>query len=217
MVANGILYINIPNFEHNSIHEDFQKLLDATNFSAVKGLILDVRLNMGGSSSVCNHIVERLINKPVSSPLMKYPHYIAAEKAWGKEEKWETVKSEIGPVEGKKYTGPIVILTDAVTISTAEDLIIELRQRGQVLTMGETTAGGAGNGLLSPLPGGGQFRVSTFHATCPDGTEYVGSGLKPDILAAPTLQDLCEGNDVVLQKGIRVISDWGTFYTPGKK
>ena len=98
---------------------------------------------------------------------------------------------------------------DAITISTAEDLIIEMQQRGQVRTVGEITAGGAGNGLFSLLPGGGQFRVSTFHATCyPDGKEYVGIGIKPDYMLQPSVKDICNGNDVVLEKGIEVIMNW---------
>ena len=58
---------------------------------------------------------------------MNYPHYIAAYKAWGKKEIWSTDKNIITPRDGKKYLGPIVVLTNAVTNSTAEDLAIELK------------------------------------------------------------------------------------------
>ena len=62
---NNIMYIKIPNFDNKNISDEFQSVIDNLDNSKIKGLILDVRNNMGGSSRVCNRIVECLIDKPV--------------------------------------------------------------------------------------------------------------------------------------------------------
>ncbi len=207
MLPGGILYVDIPNFEKDRVQVDFRKLIDTVDAKEVKGMIVDVRNNLGGSSTICRKIVSCLIDKPVKTPSMNYPHYIAAHKAWGKEPVWSSVHNEIKPREGKRYLGPLVVLTGPLTNSSAEDLVIELQQNGRAKIVGEKTTGGAGNKLVSNLPGGGKFMLATFKATYPDGREYIGIGITPDIPVAPTPQDIVKGNDAVLEKGIEVIKN----------
>jgi C-terminal processing protease CtpA/Prc len=105
----------------------------------------------------------------------------------------------------------MVILTGPVTNSSAEDFVIELKQTGRAVTVGGRTSGGAGNPLEVPLPGGGTFRVATFTATFPDGTEYVGTGIRPDIEVYPTVRDLIDGKDPALHKAAEVLKDWKAY------
>jgi len=42
----------------------------------------------------------------------------------------------------------------------------------------------------------------------PDGREFVGIGIQPDVEVHPTQKDLLKGTDPVLQKGIDVIRNW---------
>jgi len=44
------------------------------------------------------------------------------------------------------------------------------------------------------------------HDSSPDGREYVGTGVHPDIVVHPTLGDVMQGNDRVLEKGIKVLT-----------
>lgn len=206
-IKDDILYIKIPNFESEQVGLDFQKLIDNEDFTSVEGMILDVRKNMGGSSKVCNQIVECLIDEPVVAPLMVYPQYSAAKKAWGKKESWNTSKNTINPREGKKYLGPLVILIDAVTNSSAEDLAIELMQAKRATMIGQQTAGGAGNTLQIELPFGGTFNLATFKAVFPDGTDYMGIGIKPDIVVQPTLDNIIKGVDSTLSKAIDLLTE----------
>jgi carboxyl-terminal processing protease len=207
MLEDGILYVKIPNFEHEQIETSFTQLIDGMDDGSVKGMLIDVRNNMGGSSRYCNAMVSCLIDETVQSPTMHYPEYVAAHKAWGRKQAWSSKHTDVVPRDGKKYLGPIVVLTGPVTNSTAEDLVIELMQTGRATTVGGRTEGGAGNPLNVPLPGGGTFRVATFNATFPDGTEYVGIGIKPDVEVYPTVQDLIDGTDPVLAKGVEVVKN----------
>lgn len=204
-LESGILYVALPTFENDQIRVDFQRLIDGSDLSSVNGLILDVRGNMGGSSRTGNGIVSCLIDEPVSSPTMTYPSYSAAERAWGRDIRWSTVHNEIPPRVGARYLGPIVVLTDSITHSSAEDLVIELQTAGRATVVGRNTAGGAGNRIQAALPGGGTLNVSTFRAAYPDGRDYIGKGITPDVAVSPTREDIAEGRDPVLERGIEIL------------
>lgn len=207
MLDDNILYVNIPHFENDRVAVDFLNMIDGLDPSVITGMIVDVRYNMGGNSTTCNKMVACLIDEPVTSPIFKYRHYVAAEKAWGKEPRWSTDNIDVSPRNGKKYMGPLVVLSGPTTNSSAEDFIIELQYIGRAKIVGETTAGGAGNALVSALPGGGSFRVSTFTAVYPGGEEYVGKGVAPDVEVRPTRKDIFEGKDPILEKAIDVITN----------
>jgi C-terminal processing protease CtpA/Prc len=62
---------------------------------------------------------------------------------------------------------------------------------------------------LIHLPGGGTLRVCTERNTYPDGREFVGVGVVPDIQATPTIQGIRAGRDEVLEAALRVLEGEG--------
>jgi C-terminal processing protease CtpA/Prc len=199
--------VEIPNFDHEKASEDFIALIDNLDETVVKGMIIDVRYNVGGSSSIVRPIVACLIDQTVTSPIMKFRHFIGAYEAWGKEPIWETASNQTQPRDGKRYLGPLVVLTGGLTHSSSEDFAIELRTGGRAALVGQTTSGSAGHGLESSLPGGGTLRVSTFTALIPGGEEYVGVGVVPDAEVWPTREDLAAGRDAVLERAVELLTD----------
>lgn len=209
MIDENILYVEIPNLDGNNekIRDDFIDLIDKTDFSNVKGLIIDLRYNMGGSHRIMQPMLSCLIDNPVRTPLNHYLQYTPARAASGGGSAF-TVKSEnmeISPRQGKRFSGCVAVLMSPVTHSSAEDMIIELMQNGKCITVGEPTAGGAGGSYPFELPGGGEFSLSTFKATMPDGTEYMADGIQPDVPVKTSIKDILSGRDRVLEKGIEVI------------
>jgi C-terminal processing protease CtpA/Prc len=206
MLPGDIVYVEIPNFDHDAVAADFSALIDTLDDGKVKGMIIDVRYNMGGSNAIVNSVVSSLIDDDVASPTMRFRHFIGAYEAWGKEPVWETAVNQIHPRVGKRYLGPLTILVGGLTQSSAEDLAIELRSAGRATLVGQTTAGSAGNGLVSTLPGGGTLNVSTFTALLPGGEEYVGVGVAPDVEITPTPEDLALGRDAVLERAREMLA-----------
>jgi C-terminal processing protease CtpA/Prc len=207
MLPGGIQYVEIPSFDHEQASEDFAALIDNLDETIVKGMIIDVRYNAGGSSSIVKPMVACLIDEAVTSPIMKFRHFIGAYEAWGKESVWETTSNQIQPRDGKRYLGPLVVLTGGLTNSSSEDFAIELHTGGRATLVGQITSGSAGNALISSLPGGGTLRVATFTALIPGGEEYVGVGVTPDVEVWPTQQDLATGRDAVLERALELLVD----------
>lgn len=211
-LTNGILYVRIPSFRLEDLDRAFTDLIDTLDPAQTTGLIIDLRFNAGGNSAIAGKMVAALIDREACFPIMRYRPYITAYRAWGKEAEPLESKTIIKPRQGKRFLGPVVILTGFGTASTAEDFTIALKYVQRALLVGEKTAGSAGNALAFPLPGGGTFEVSTFRACLPDGREYVHLGVAPDVEVRTTQDDIRHGIDPVLNKGIEVIADWPGFH-----
>jgi C-terminal processing protease CtpA/Prc len=207
MLPKGLLYVEIPNFEHERARVDFEALIDAPDADAIRGMIIDLRYNMGGSSAVSEPMVACLIEETVHTPTMKFRNYSGARAAWGQDQQWETRVGEVQPRQGRRYQGPLIALVGNLTNSTAEDFALELRAAGRARLVGQRTAGGAGNALTSPLPAGGTLYVATFTALTQEGEEYVGRGIDPDLRVQVTPEDLAAGRDPVLDRAVALLSE----------
>ncbi|HEY3520547.1 MAG TPA: hypothetical protein VGK80_05835, partial [Rhodanobacteraceae bacterium] len=56
------------------------------------------------------------------------------------------------------------------------------------------------------LPGGGSARICVKRDTYPDGREFVGLGIAPQIEVAPTVTDIRDGRDPVIEAAAAALS-----------
>jgi len=211
-LANGIAYFRIATFDVEQVVEDFNIALDKLDLDSLKGVILDLRYNMGGDDSNAYPIVSRLIDHPVIGSMWSTREYLPAFASWGQPEKsyqGDTVKIE--PSSRKQYAGPLIVLTGPNTMSTSEDFLVPLDYSGRVLLIGETTAGTTGNPVNVRLPGGAILRVCSKRDSYPDGRQFVGRGIEPDIMVHPSVAGIRANRDEALEKAVEVFSNWDQY------
>lgn len=207
-LADGITYIRISNFLETEGRDQFHEVFDRLDLRTTKGIILDIRFNPGGDSSNAYDVVSYFIDEPVKAAMWKSRRYVPAYRSWGNELEWEQSEPEIiEPRQGTRYAGPLVVLTGPATFSSAEDFLVPLADSGRAVLVGGTTAGSTGNPIYVDLPRGGKFRVVSKRDLFPDGKEFVGYGIAPDVAVEPTQRDLFEGRDPVLEAGIEAITN----------
>ncbi len=117
----------------------------------------------------------------------------------------ENPADNIQPREGPHFTGPVAVLIGPATFSAAEDFLVAWKNSGRGKMIGEPSGGSTGQPLLFQLPGGGTARVCTKRDTFPDGTEWVGKGIQPDLLVRPTVADVRSGRDAVLARAVEFL------------
>jgi C-terminal processing protease CtpA/Prc len=106
----------------------------------------------------------------------------------------------------QKIKVPLVVIFGNNTASAAEDFLIALDDlKGRATTIGERSYGSTGQPLSFSLPGGGSARICTKKDTYPDGREFVGYGVKPDIEVKRTVEDYMKHRDAQLEKAIEVV------------
>ena len=201
MLPGHIAYVALNEFEDEIDATEWDK--HWPEISKAHGVILDIRENGGGSSSVGGHVLATLIDKPAPASLSRSTRWIATYRAWGDLERpLRFPLNTVEPDKTKHFSGKVVLLTSPRTFSAGEDLAVAFKQARRGLIIGEPTGGSTGQPLSFPLPGGGSARICTKHDSFADGTDFVGVGVQPDVPVHLSRQVVIMDKDPVLQAAV---------------
>lgn len=228
-LKKDIAYVALNSFNSWEIMDMFSDKLP--EIQKAKKLIIDLRENGGGKGNIGREIIKYLTNDTILySSQSKSRLHIPAYKAWGKYSKVEdTLNSDWQKQAYLSYKDefyydfpynpystsnlditrieiPTVILIGHKTASAAEDFLIYADNQENMTKIGEPTFGSTGQPLIFELGSGSYARVCTKKDTYPDGREFVGYGIKPDIEVKATLTDYMENKDPVLEKAIEYLN-----------
>jgi len=200
-LEDNIGYVSINSFGYDEVVTKFDSV-----FNYIKkndALIIDLRDNGGGNGRIGWAILGYFTDKPFQIFKWKTRLYRPIWRAWGrKEEIYEEQPTLKNADETKYYSKPVVLLTRPRTGSMAENFCMGFRimDRGKII--GGPTAGSSGTPLVFSLPGGGSAKVVTTRGLYPDGEEFIGIGIKPDILVTQTIDDFRAGYDRILETAV---------------
>jgi C-terminal processing protease CtpA/Prc len=199
-----IAYVALNDFGTNDLVK--QWLEAYPKISAASAIILDLRLNGGGSSDIGYEVIRSLVDRPVPGSRQVMRRYNPTDRARGTLIEWTELPADnIQPREGPHFSGPVAVLIGPATYSAAEDFLVAWKNSGRGKMIGEPSGGSTGQPLPFQLPGGGSARVCTKRDTFPDGTEWVGKGIQPDLLVRPTVADVRSGRDTVLERAVEFL------------
>jgi len=215
---NDIAYVGIHVFWDEAVVEQFEEIVPQLRERA-RGIIVDVRLNGGGNSAYGDQIGSYFTDRPV--PVMSWtsPKHVAAYKAWGSRrdasEEYRaygdgraTIEPQVlvlDPAPGPALNVPTVLLQSAYTYSAAENFVLVMQQMPQVTTMGTTTAGSTGQPLILRLPHGIYAGITTKRDMTPEGEDFVGVGLAPDVEVLDTPASIANGRDLPLERAVEYL------------
>ncbi len=187
--------------------EDVVRQLDRVfpDFARVQGLVLDLRGAATGKTEFAYEILARLSDHPLAAVRWRTPQYRAVFRAWNLT---DSATTWYGPDSGTvapradrpPYGGPMAVLVSSATCGAAEDLVAAFHAAGRGPVIGEPSAGSPGDVATFALPKSWTVQFSVTRHRSPDGTEFAGAGVKPDVLAVPTVSDVLAGNDPALEK-----------------
>ncbi|PKH57940.1 peptidase S41 [Shewanella sp. Choline-02u-19] len=208
---NKVAYISLNGFHDEKILQDFNGAYKEIKQS--KGLIIDLRFNGGGNTSIAAEILSHFTNKDLEGSIWKTRKHIAAYKAWGnysekykdytQDNAWESGPMELLKAKDNNHIVPTYILIGRHTASAAEDFLIYADKLKHFSTIGEKTYGSTGQPIFFDLPGGGSLRICAKRDTYPDGREFVGYGISPKIVINRMPEHLKSEKDIVLTSAIQ--------------
>lgn len=102
-------------------------------------------------------------------------------------------------------SAPAVILANHGTACAAEAFVSYFRMSGRAKIVGTTTYGSGSEAMIRELPLGGTMYLATTWSRLVDGSEFVNVGIAPDISVEKTAEDLKNGADVILKKGLELL------------
>ena len=228
-LENDIAFVSLNSFGDSKINSLFIEKLP--ELYKAKKLIIDLRKNGGGNTNVGREIMQYLTNDNLLYGSKNQSRlHIPSFKAWGK---WVNEKDTVGSqwatqaylsyhddyfhefpyqahkiqLEAKRIVVPTAILIGHNTASAAEDFLIYTDNQSHMAKIGQRTFGSTGQPMIFDLPGGGSARVCTKKDTYPNGKEFVGYGVQPDITVMSTLSEYLEGKDLVMDKAIMYLRE----------
>lgn len=157
--------------------------------SGTEAMILDLRLNGGGSPESVAYLVSHFFGQGDSrhlNSIYNRPHDFTRQ-FW------------TNPSVGPRYTNPVYVLTSARTFSGGEECAYDFQTQKRATLVGETTGGGAnpggpvalGEGLVAFIPTGKAINPITH-------TNWEHVGVKPDV-AVPAADALRTAHIAILK------------------
>jgi carboxyl-terminal processing protease len=158
------------------------------SFMDSDGVILDLRGNPGGIGSMAIGMAGWFLDQP---DLCLGTMYMRNS----------TFRFVVNP-RSEIFRGPVAVLVDGCTVSTAEILAGGLQDIGRARIFGTRTAGAALPSLVERLPNGDGFQYAVARYVSVGGGELEGVGLTPDVEVDMERAALLQGKDPVLEAAI---------------
>lgn len=231
-LKNKIAYIGLNSFSNSSIDSLFQTKLH--EIKKAKGLIIDLRKNLGGDSYYAQSIFKHLTNDDEIqqsrslivdyNPLFNFygttyniqakdtlqgspenikmlsRSYLTTNNSYFYEIPFNSFENDV--TKSERIVIPTAILIGTHTASSAEDFLVFADNQPHMIKIGQATAGTTGMPMSFDMPSGGTARICIKKEIYPDGREFVGYGIQPDILVKNTYNHFLNKNDAVLKKAM---------------
>jgi C-terminal processing protease CtpA/Prc len=204
----AVLAFNTFNDRNGELITLFDKLKD-TLYSA-KGIVIDLRNNRGGGTSVAWHLLQYLIKDDyflnfawqtrTNDGVKKAQGNFRKEyEDYYKNAAYRTVPADTIyiPDSIKRFDVPIVVLFSTMTVSAAEDFLIILYERpDRPLFIGQPSFGSTGSPLVVwGFPDNGFARVCARRVLFPYSMKPFTEGIQPDIPVNYTFDEFVSGKD----------------------
>jgi C-terminal processing protease CtpA/Prc len=204
MLPGNVAYVALNGFGDDQAADGYIAAFEQIARSSA--LVIDLRNNGGGNSSVGYRVLATLTDKPFAPSRWATRDYRPTYRAWQLVNPDHEELDESYPADpAHQYTKPVAVLTSAGTYSAAEDFMVAFDSMKRGPIVGEATGGSTGQPLILSLPGGGRARICTKRDTYPDGRRWVGTGILPTVKASPLLADLRRGRDTVLEAALEAL------------
>lgn len=188
-LPNSIGYIAFNAFMPPVMKEIPQIIRSMRN---MKGLIIDLRGNVGGIGLMAGGVAGYLVDKETPLGIMSLRSGTYGIVAYAQE---------------SAYKGPVVILVDELSVSTAEIFSAGLQEAKRVVVVGRPTPGMALPSKVVEIPHGGLLQCVIANFETPRKRRIEGVGVQPDVPVELTREMFRQSEDPVLQKAITLIEE----------
>lgn len=175
-------YIRVERF-HRETGDDFKEALGTLLERDIKGLILDVRSNPGGSLSGAVSIVGEFV-----------PEGLAMYEVTREDRRIEWEVDE----DGQAYELPLVVLVNGFSASASEVVAGALQDHGRATVYGSRTFGKGSVQVFQELSDGSALYVTVSNWHTPSGRQIQDTGIIPNVVIVPTLSDYLNDRDLSL-------------------
>jgi len=188
-LEGGLFYVRISSFADEATIARFDELLEEAKAS--RGLIIDIRDNGGGDTTVARPIMGRF-----TSDRRQYAS-MARREGGRLSPRWPEFVDPRGPWT---YARPVIVLVDRFTVSMGEGFAMGLRGMGKARVVGSKMAELGAGIAKTTLP----FTKVDFQVSAEP--VYDVSGVPRTAFVPDVGVDPVEGKDAILERAIQLLA-----------
>lgn len=165
MLDDDVAYIQITEFDSVTVRQ-FEEAMAQARGANMKGLVLDLRGNPGGSVAAVVDIANQILPKGL---------VVYTEDKYGTREEYKS--------DGKhELDVPMVVLVNGGSASSSEILSGAIKDYGKGTLMGTTTYGKGIVQRIVPFKDGSAIKLTVSHYYTPLGNDIHKVGIEPDVV-----------------------------------
>ncbi len=179
--------------DEQSNNEIFKSVFN--KFSNTKGLIIDLRVNDGGSVYNAQNLLNKLTNKRLAW------HTTQNRTLSGFDDKY---KWFIEPDPNIFYSKKVVVLNGRFTVSAGERFAIGAKLLDNLTIIGDTTANTQGSVMGREMLNGWKYTLTFEKCLAPNDINYAGIGIPPDEYIDFD-NSISDNKDYILERAIELL------------
>ena len=190
--GDGIGYLYIGSWDGSNeallptVYKVFEEMKDAP------AIVIDVRGNGGGAEPLAQKVAGCFIDAP-----RLYAKHVTRDPDMPggftpPRDRWLEPNRE-----GPEYRGRIAVLTGPAVLSSCEGFLMMMKQVPGAVLVGGRSQGASGNPQPYDLGNGVTVFLPSWKAMTPDGHEFEGEGIEPDIKVGATPSDFAKSDPVL--------------------
>lgn len=195
-VIDSVLYVYYPSFS-STITENHLQILMA-RASSLKGVIIDVRNNGGGSLHNARLLASCFTDEEVD--------YARERRKLGPNpgdfSEWQTLS--FPSKKGLRFKGKVIVLCNRACYSATTFFAQMMKVLPNVQLLGDQTGGGGGAPSSGEMPNGWQYRLSVTQTVNLDGA-HIETGVPVDIAVDMQREDLINDKDTLIETALALL------------
>ena len=194
-INDSIGYLFCADFKGDEELNDEAYTSVLNRFSDTKGLIIDLRINDGGSVYNAQNLLNKLSNERVLW------HTTQNRTLNGFDDKFEWF---IEPDPDIFYPNKVIVLNGRFTISAGERFAIGAKLLDNLTVIGDTTANTQGSVMGREMLNGWKYTLTFEKCLSPNGLNYAGIGIPPDEYINFD-NSISDNRDYILERAIELL------------
>ncbi len=215
-------YLYLPSFNRAGVAERVHSLVAGLQVQGAKGLVLDMRGNLGGRLSELGLVLGAFVEGPWAQAVSREAlawrgeYRVDADgvgSSWLETPDGRRLSSLALEAEPARFAGPVVVIVDAHNSSAGEIGPLVLQALGRAAVVGEPTGGNVEVIRGFDLPDGSLVFVAVANLQGLKGESF-DEGVRPDVYARESFSELARGFDAPVAEALRLLR--GLPFTPGR-
>ena len=187
-------YLRVHSLGGTGHDSDIDSILG--QLAGVRGLVIDLRGNGGGNDRNGADIASRFADAT------RLYRRIWFRDGPNHDDFGPFIDDFISPTGAESFLGPVAVLTNRGTISSAESLVLAFAVFPSARSFGDFTGGGSANPEQRQWANSWTYTVSRWIEFRPDGTTFEGVGIEPDVRTDISAADAAALRDTILDEAI---------------